>query len=146
MLLTAMEPVMNAFFRTTMGVVAAFGSVASNAETRGGGDATLLLTASVAPFCQIALGSGEVQLSNGQANFGPVSETCNTSYRVLASFQNLDQATIVTADGSAPLANDGTVAFVRPSARKIVQNWALRDAVKHDPAAPVFVQVNVSPL
>ena len=109
---------------------------------------SLLVTARVASFCQVLQGTGEVELSNGAASFGPVTEVCNSAggYRVLASFVNLDSATVVTADGSAPLDDDGTIAFVRPSARKIVQSWALRDAVKHDPAAPVFVQVNVSPL
>jgi len=135
---------MNALVRTGIGMAAVLASAPSDAAA--GGGATLLLSATVAPFCQVGQASGEVQLSNGRAEFGPVSEICNTSYRVVASFQNLDQATIVTADGSAPLAQDGTVAFVRPSARKIVQNWTVRDAIKHDPAARVFVQVNVSPL
>jgi hypothetical protein len=131
--------------RTLIGIAA----VATCAPLTAAGDSatqTLLLSANVASFCRVQQASSDVELSNGEASFGPVTEVCNGAYRVLATFANLDSATIVTSDGSAPLADDGTVAFVRPTARKIVQNWEVRDAVKHDPAGPVFVQVNVSPL
>ena len=136
---------MNAFVRVVIGVVAATACVPLAAAPRDG-SATLVLTANVAPFCQVSQASSEVDLVNGEASFGPVREMCNTGYRVLASFVNLDQATVVTAQGSEALADDGTVAFERPMASKISQAWNVRDAVKHDPAAPVIVQVNVTPL
>ena len=138
---------MHALARTliAIGALASSASLAANpnADTR-----TLILTASVAPFCQVRQASSEVQLNGGEASLGPVTEVCNSAggYRVLASFVNLDRATIVTADGSAALGEDGTVTFVRPTARKLKQNWKVRDAVKRDPNAPVLVQVNVSPL
>jgi hypothetical protein len=140
---------MNALVRNSPLIVLASAALAAPAAAASDEAArTLVLSASVTSFCQVQQGSGEVELNNGEASFGPITEVCNSAggYRVLASFVNLDSATVVTSDGSAPLADDGTVAFVRPSARKIVQSWALRDAVKRDPAAPVFVQVNVSPL
>jgi len=140
---------MHAYARTLplIALLAAAALPAPAAAASDDASSTLLLTAQVTSFCQVVQGSGEVELSNGSASFG-VMEVCNSAggYRVLASFANLDSGTVVTADGSAELADDGTVTFVRPSARKFVQSWALRDAVKHDPAAPVFVQVNVSPL
>lgn len=136
---------MHASVRWLTAIVAAT-SCAPVSAANDGAARTLLLSASVSSFCQVRQASNEVALSNGEASFGPVTEVCNGGYRVLATFANLDSATIVTSDGSAPLADDGTVTFLRPTARRIVQNWEVRDAVKHDPAAPVFVQVNVSPL
>lgn len=119
---------------------------ATTASAEPGATRSIALSAHVASFCRVSHANDVAIISRGAADLGPVTEICNAGYRLVANFSNLRSATVRTGEGDVEMGSDGMVALTRPEARKIVQDWALRGAVKQVASAPVTVRFTVSPL
>lgn len=111
--------------------------------------AVLTLTAVVKPFCRIShdAEADHALLVDGAATLGSVREVCNTpnGYQVHARFINLDSGTLMAGAEALPISADGAVAFQFPSARSIVREWRIVDAVQ-PVAANIYMRVSISPI
>jgi hypothetical protein len=124
-------------------------TIPSAALAGSAGIITFQISAHVDSFCRIsAPQDAPINIVNGQAEIGAISEICNTpsGYDVTAKFSNLDGGTLNVAGQGYAI--DTTGLSVRHSNQARVQtvNWQLADAELIQPNAPVFMQVTITPI
>ncbi len=108
----------------------------------------ITLVAHVDVFCRISqTGSDVVNLQNGAADIGAVSEICNTpsGYDVRAQFVNLSGGQLNVAGTDYPI--DATGIATRGSDHPDSQtlNWRLADAHLTAPGRKVVMRLTISP-
>lgn len=109
-------------------------------------EASFVLTARVASFCKVSGAVEDALTIENVTSLGTIREVCNTQgYVVRASFTNLSGGTVYAGSDQAGI-DGGAAEFRYAQAQALVRPWLLRDAVKQDSAAPVYLTVSIMPL
>lgn len=109
-------------------------------------EASFVLTARVASFCKVSGAVEDALTIENVTSLGTIREVCNTQgYVVRASFTNLSGGTVYAGGDQAGI-DGGAAEFRYAQAQALVRPWLLRDAVKQDSAAPVYLTVSIMPL
>lgn len=111
------------------------------------GEASLTLTARVESFCRIDGGNQDALTIESITSLGTIREVCNSraGYIVRASFVNLSQGTVFAGADQSGI-EDGIAEFRYSQAQVQQREWRLRDAVKADAQAPVYLMVSIQPI